>query len=209
MQMEARQYREMTLTPITEGLTQTKLIDCEKYVEGYAAKYDPYVLWEEDDGPIYEQFLREAFDGTDMSDIIFQLNHSGRVYARTGNGSLVVQLDDTGILTGADLGRTASAESIYDDINAGMLTKMSWGFYTGSYGKDYYYDAKTRTIVHRHVPRIFDVSVVALPANEDTSINARSFCDDVAERMREERKKYLDSLKSKTITKIKITEVEK
>ena len=59
----------MTLTPITEGLTQTKLIDCEKYVEGYAAKYEPYVLWEEDDGAIYEQFLREAFDGTDMSDI--------------------------------------------------------------------------------------------------------------------------------------------
>lgn len=199
----------MALTPITEGLTQTKLINCKKYVEGYAAKYEPYVLWEEDDGPIYEQFLREAFDGTDMSDIIFQLNHSGRVYARTGNGSLVVQLDDTGILTGADLGRTASAESIYDDITAGMLTKMSWGFYPGSYGKDYYYDAKTRTIVHRHVPCIFDVSVVALPANEDTSINARSFCDDVAEKMREERKKYLDSLKSKTITKIKITEVEK
>jgi phage head maturation protease len=56
-----------------------------------------------------------------------------------------------------------------------MITKMSWGFIVG----DYYFDRDTRTIVHKSVKKIFDVSAVSIPANQNTEINARSWADGV------------------------------
>lgn len=152
-----------------------KRIDSAYYVEGYAARYEPYILYEDDDGPIYERFDRGCFDGCDMSDIIMQLNHQGTVFARNSNGSLIVEPDDVGLFTAADLGRTSGARNLYEDISTGMITKMSWGFILG----DYTYDAATRTIVHRTVKKIFDVSAVSIPANQNTEINARSWADGV------------------------------
>ena len=148
-----------------------KRIDSNYYVEGYAAKYEPYVLYDDPDGPIYERFERGCFDHTDMSDVIMQLNHQGTVYARNSNGSLIIEADSIGLFTAGDLGRTEAARRCYEEITTGMLTKMSWGFILG----DYYYDAENRTIVHKSVKKIFDVSVVSIPANNNTEINARSW----------------------------------
>ena len=154
---------------------EVKRIDSSYYVEGYAARYEPYVLYEDYDGPIYERFEPGCFDGCDMSDIIMQLNHEGTVMARMSNGSLIVEPDDVGLFTAADLGRTEAARRLYEEISTGMITKMSWGFVLGEYG----YDAASRTIVHRSVKKIFDVSAVSIPANQNTEINARSWADGV------------------------------
>jgi HK97 family phage prohead protease len=154
---------------------ETKRIDSNYYVEGYAARYEPYVLFEDEDGPIYERFERGCFDGCDMSDIIMQLNHQGTVMARQSNGSLIVEPDDNGLFTAADLSRTESARRLYEEISTGMITKMSWGFYLG----DYEYDRDSRTIIHKRVKKIFDVSAVSIPANQNTEINARSWVDGV------------------------------
>jgi HK97 family phage prohead protease len=154
---------------------ETKRIDSNFYVEGYAARFEPYVLWEDEDGPVYERFERGCFDNCDMSDIIFQLNHEGTVMARQSNGSLIVEVDENGLFTAADLGRTEAARRLYEEISAGMITKMSWGFFLG----DYYFDRESRTIVHRTVKKIFDVSAVSIPANQNTEINARGWVDGV------------------------------
>ena len=166
-----RQIRALqTFTPAT-----AKRIDSNYYVEGYAARYEPYVLYETEEGPIYERFERGCFDNCDLSDVIYQLNHQGTVMARQSNGSLIVEPDDVGLFTAADLGRTAAARQHYEEISAGMITKMSWGFILG----DYYYDRENRTIVHRTVKKVFDVSGVSIPANQNTEINARSWGDGV------------------------------
>ena len=166
-----RQIRALqVLTP-----TETKRIDSSYYVEGYAARYEPYVLYEDYDGPIYERFEPGCFDGCDMSDVIFQLNHQGAVMARQSNGTLIVEPDGAGLFTAADLSKTEAARRMYEEISTGMITKMSWGFITG----EYYYDGETRTIVHKSVKKIFDVSAVSIPANQNTEINARSWADGV------------------------------
>ena len=154
---------------------ESKRIDSDCYVEGYAARYEPYVLYELDDGPVYERFEPGCFDGCDMSDIIFQLNHQGTVMARQSNGSLIVEADETGLFTAADLSRTEAARQLYEEISTGMITKMSWGFVVG----EYHYETETRTIVHTKVKKIFDVSAVSIPANQNTEINARSWVDGV------------------------------
>lgn len=166
-----RQIRALqTFLPATN-----KRIDCEYYVEGYATTYEPYVLYETEEGPIYERFERGCFDNCDLSDVIYQLNHQGTVFARQTNGSLIVEPDDVGLFTAADLGRTDAARHHYEEISTGMITKMSWGFILG----DYYYDRANRTIVHRTVKKVFDVSGVSIPANQNTEINARSWGDGV------------------------------
>ena len=154
----------------------SKRIDSEHYVEGYAARYEPYVLYYDGNGePVYERFERGCFDGCDMSDIIYQYDHAGKVMARNGNGSLIVEPNDEGLFVAADLGRTEAARDHYADIKAGMVTKMSWRFRVG----EYYYDPETRTIVHTKVRKIYDVSGVSIPANDNTEINARAWVDGV------------------------------
>ncbi len=168
---DERQIRALqTFTPVTN-----KRIDCDHYVEGYAARYEPYVLYETEAGPIYERFERGCFANCDLSDVIYQLNHQGTVMARQSNGSLLVEPDETGLFVAADLGRTEAARAHYEEISAGMITKMSWGFILG----DHYYDRENRTIVHKTVKKVFDVSGVSIPANQNTEINARSWGDGV------------------------------
>ena len=162
-----------TLTVLSHNPT-AKRINSAHYVEGYAARYEPYVLYYDTDGqPIYERFERGCFDGCDMSDIIYQYDHAGRVLARTSNGSLLVEPDDCGLFVAADLGRTEAAREHYSDVAAGMVRKMSWRFRVG----EYYYDHETRTIVHTKVAKVYDVSGVSIPANDNTVINARTWVD--------------------------------
>lgn len=153
---------------------QAQRIESDHYVDGYAALYEPYVLcYDYQNNPVYERFERGCFDGCDMSDIIMQYDHEGKVLARNSNGSLVVEADDTGLFFAADLSRTEAARNLYDEVKAGMVTKMSWRFRCGNY----YFDKDTRTIVHLTVKKIYDVSAVSIPANDDTEINARAWAD--------------------------------
>ena len=154
---------------------ETKRLDSNFYVEGYAARFEPYVLFEDADGPIYERFEPDCFKDCDMSDVIFQFNHQGTVLARQSNDSLIVEVDETGLFTAADLSRTEAARRLYEEISAGMITKMSWGFFLG----DHYYDRESRTIVHKTVKKVFDVSAVSIPANNNTEINARGWVNGV------------------------------
>lgn len=81
------QARSLVLLPKKEA---EKRIETNYYVEGYAARYEPYVLCYDGDEPIYERFERGCFDDCDMSDVIMQFDHAGRVFARSTNGSLIV-----------------------------------------------------------------------------------------------------------------------
>lgn len=193
------QTRAVTvLNPHTET---SKRIDCEHYVEGFAARYEPYILYYDYDGePVYERFERGCFDDCDMSDIIMQYDHEGKVMARTSNGSLVVEVTDDGLFVAADLGRTEAARDLYEDIKAGMVTKMSWRFRTGTY----YYDQESRTIVHKTVKKLYDVAPVSIPANDNTEINARAWVDgEIAQAARREAE--LEERRRKLRTKINIT----
>lgn len=180
----------------------SKRLESNFYVEGYAARHDPYVLWEDDDGPIYERFEPGCFANCDMSDVIFQLNHQGTVMARQSNGSLIVEANEKGLFTAADLGRTEAARRLYEEISAGMITKMSWGFMLG----DCYYDTDTHTIVHETVKKIFDVSAVSIPANQNTDIHARSWADGVIG-LAARREAELDERRRRLRLKLKLQEV--
>ena len=101
--IKLKNERQIRTVQLLNAEPESKRIDSSYYVEGYAARYEPYVLYDLDDGPIYERFEPGCFDNCDMSDIIFQLNHQGTVMARQSNGTRIVEADGNGLFTAADL----------------------------------------------------------------------------------------------------------
>lgn len=178
-----REYRALA-APLSVQ-EATKRIDTEYYVEGYATTFDkPYLLYEFEDGTkFYERIDAHALDGADMSDVIMQYDHEGRVFARQSNKTLLLIPDHRGLLIAADLGKTDLARGLYQDIEAGMITKMSWAFRV----QEESYDRATRTRTILKIKKVYDVSAVSIPANGDTEISARSFASRSYEAEKQER----------------------
>lgn len=177
-----REYR--TLAAPLSAQAAAKRIDTDFYVEGYATTFEsPYLLYEIEGTKFYERIDAHALDGADMSDVIMQYDHEGRVFARQSNGSLILIPDHKGLLIAADLGRTDLARGLYQDIQAGMITKMSWAFTV----KTDSYDRATHTRTILEIKKVYDVSAVSIPANGGTEISARSFAHRSYEAERQER----------------------
>lgn len=178
-----REYRSLT-APLSAA-AQTKRINTDYYVEGYATTFDkPYLLYEFEDGTkIYERIDAHALDSADMSDVIMQYDHEGRVFARQSNGTLVLQPDEKGLFIAADLGKTDLARGLHQDIEAGMITKMSWGFTVAEDS----YDKLTHTRTILKIAKVYDVSAVSIPANGDTEISTRNAASRSYEQEKQER----------------------
>mgnify|MGYP002595674333 CR=1 FL=1 len=180
--VKEREYRNVA-APLSVAVAANQF-NSDYYIEGYATTFDtPYVLYEFEDGDkYYEKIDRHALDGADLSDVIMQYDHSGRVYARNSNNTLKLTADDKGLLIAADLSKTELARGLYEDINAGMITKMSWAFTVAE--DSYDRDTHTRTILK--IKKVYDVSAVSIPANGDTEISARNFAHRSYEAERQE-----------------------
>lgn len=157
----------------------------EYIVEGYASTFEPYVLWSWDGVDYIEQIDRHAFDACDMSDVIMQYDHEGRVFARQSNGSLELTVDDKGLRVKADLSRSSRARDLYEDIAAELITQMSFAFTV----EESAYNEKTHTRTITKIAKLYDVSAVSIPANPTTelSVSSRSWLDGVIEAERLEK----------------------
>lgn len=193
-----RIYRDMNPLLIVPNEERKKRLDTSYYVEGYATTFDePYMLFEWDGVKYYEKIDRKAFKSADMSDVIFQYNHTGRVYARNSNKTLGLEVDKHGLFVYADLSRTEGAKELYGDIAAEMVTKMSWAFTESERS----FDRETNTWTVLRVKKVYDVSAVSIPANPDTEISARALLDGVIQEAahRESMKRRIQILKIKTL----------
>lgn len=170
-----REYRKF------EGVELRKSEDGRMVVEGYATTFDqPYRLMGDKDVTINEQVDRHAFDETDMSDVIMQYDHEGRVFARLSNGTLRLEADDHGLKITADLGGTEIGRQLFEEIDGGYTNKMSFGFTVTGDKKTRSKDENGHITVLRTITKIgklYDVSAVSLPANDATEISARSIGD--------------------------------
>lgn len=182
--MKDREYRTMIQPLLIPQGTKEKRIDTDFYVEGYATTFDkPYLLYEYDGQKYFERIDRNALVGADMSDVIMQYDHSGKVLARLSNKTLGVEVTESGLFTFADLSKSRAAQDMFEEIKNGLITKMSWAFRVTE--DSYDRDTRTRTILK--VAKVYDVSAVSIPANGDTEISARSYFDGVIEREQQER----------------------
>ena len=187
MKKNNREYRNMT--PLEVRAEENE----EKVVEGFATTFnEPYTLYSDSDLVYREQVAPEAFENTDVSDVILQYNHEGRVFARISNNTLEVEPTDKGLFIRANLGGTEIGRNLYEEIAGGYTDKMSFGF-TVDNDEEVRTEAEDgrvdilRTITG--ISKLYDVSAVSIPANDGTSIgvSTRSKIDGVIEEVRAER----------------------
>ena len=173
-----REYRMMDLR-VMEG------DEPSFFVEGYASTFQPYVLLTRDGVDYSERIEPTAFEGADLSDVVFRVDHEGPVYARTSAGSVQLWTDEHGLGQRTDLGRTQRARDLFYDIAAGNYPKMSFAF---SVAEDHF-DKETHTRIIDRIAKVYDVSPVSFPANPTTelSVSTRDYFDGVIEAEKAER----------------------
>lgn len=179
---DEREYRNM---PMMEVRAAGEGEEPSFLVEGYATTFEPYVLFEMDGIQYKEQIMPEAFEEADLTDVIFVKDHEGTVFARTKNGSLTLTVDNHGLLSKADLGRTSAAREMHEEIQAKMYTQMSFAFTVAE--DSYDRDNHLRKILR--IKKLYDVSAVSFPANPGTDIGVatRDYFNGVIEAERAER----------------------
>ena len=185
-----REYRDMTME-IRSAETEEVEQEDRKIVTGYASTFnEPYTLYEDDEWRFVEVVDARAFDNTDMSDVIMQYDHEGRVFARMSNNTLRVIPDERGLLIEADLGGTELGRQLFEEIEGGYTNKMSFGFTVDGEEVRDIKNAAGKTVTVRtitSVRKLYDVSAVSLPANDATSISVRTLTDGEIERIQAER----------------------
>lgn len=180
-----------------------KRIESDYYVEGYASTFDaPYLMFEDGRRKYYEVIDKRALDAADLTDIIMQYDHEGRVYARNKMGgghppTLIAEPQERGLFIAAALHLTESSRRLYEEISTGLITRMSIGMRV-DYDKDEYERGPlVVTRIIKSIKKIFDVSAVSIPANPGTEISARSWIDGVIETEKRESLAALELAKAK------------
>lgn len=138
-------------------------------IEGYFVVYDDEtMLW---DG-VYEKIDRHAFDGQLGKDIRALVGHnSEKVLGRVKNNTLKLKSDDKGLWGSILINKDdPEAFSLYQKVKRGDVDKCSFGFIPTE-EECVKRDDSDLFIVKKC--DLVEVSVVAFPAYENTSISAR------------------------------------
>lgn len=168
---EGREYRalkDFNLVPRAEGSEEYR-------VKGTAVVFNTPTVLAEFDGVKYCEIIdRHAFDECDLSDVIFNYNHGGKVVARLRNKTLALTIAEGGLDMEADLSGTVAGRELYEEIDGGYVDKMSFSFTV----REESYDSVTHTRTITKVKKLYDVSAVDIPAYNETSISARGFFEE-------------------------------
>jgi len=178
MENKGVEFRDFKLTNVevrknedgSESLT-VEGVPCVFDVEAvlYKGKY-----WE-----FREKIDAKAFDEADMSDVIFNYNHGGRVFARTRNNSLRLDVTSKNLKMKAELRKNDRGhEELYNDISSGLIDRMSFAFTVKESKMEEIESTEERNVEIRTITKIdklYDVSAVDIPCYDATSISARRF----------------------------------
>ena len=191
VKLNEREYREYPEFCDERKAEVRMLEDGQEVVEGYATTWDEYLLWDDGEYRMFERIDPHAYDECDLSDVIFQLNHEGRVFARGSNKTLIVRPDEKGLFNRAYLSGTEAGRQLREEIKGGYLTRMSQGFRVDQEKQEIIENREDgRVDIHRTIlkmKKLYDVSVVSLPANDATSISARSISEGFIAEAKQER----------------------
>jgi HK97 family phage prohead protease len=170
--VEARQAEDGTMT-----------------LRGYAAVFN-------DDSvplPFIERIAPGAFRKTltETPDVRLLINHEGLPLARTKNGTLRLQEDETGLYMDADLPDTQAARDLYTLVERGDVDQMSFAFRVI---RQKWNEGRTERTLTELSLADGDVSVVTYPAYPTTSVEAREHLQNAIQAVKEGREISGESL---------------
>ncbi|MBS7737932.1 MULTISPECIES: HK97 family phage prohead protease [unclassified Chelatococcus] len=143
--------------------------DSKRTLIGYAAVFNS-------DTTIGDYFVERiapgAFDAALNADVRALVNHdTGRVVGRTKSGTLRLSADSRGLRVEIDVPDTVDGRDLWTLVQRGDISGMSFGFSVTKQEWDESGDRPVRTILGVD---LFEVSAVAFPAYDDTSLAMRS-----------------------------------
>lgn len=135
-----------------------------------------------DMGGYYSEIIdRGALDGTDLRDVRFLVGHNtsmiplARSRRNNANSTMQMEIDENGMAIRVDLDteNNSEAKALYSATKRGDISGMSFMFTVdGEAWENLDSDYPTRHITS--LGKVFEVSAVAFPAYEQTSLEARS-----------------------------------
>lgn len=144
--------------------------DSEKRVlVGYAAAFNS-------DATIGDNFIERidpsAFNASLNGDVRALIDHnSGRVIGRTKSGTLRLSVDNRGLRVEIDVPDTVDGRDLWTLVERGDISGMSFGFRVTKQDWDDTGDIPVRTLLSVD---LHEVSAVAFPAYDDTTLAVRS-----------------------------------
>ena len=147
--------------------------DDKRTLEGYASMFgNSYDLGRFDEVVESGAFTR-ALD--EQQDVRALVDHDpARVIGRSKNGTLEMREDEKGLFTRIHLPDTQEGRDLAILVERGDLDAMSFGFTVKG---DRWEKSEGRNTRYISDVDLFDVSVVAFPANPDTAVALRSMQD--------------------------------
>lgn len=149
---------------------ETRADNGKRTLTGYAAVFNS-------DAVIHDFFVERiapgAFAGAVANaDVRALVDHNmGRVIGRTKSGTLRLREDERGLLAEIDVPNTTDGNDLWELVERGDISGMSFGFRATKQEWDETGDMPVRTIQDLE---LFEVSAVAFPAYDDTTIGRRS-----------------------------------
>lgn len=192
--MENIEYRYFDSTELeTRSPTNTGFIG---QIAGYAIKFNtPSTAM----APFIEYVAPTALDNVDLSDVLALYNHDyANVLGRVDAGTLKLSIDKVGLHFVLDMPDTTVGHDVYNNIKAGNLKGMSFGFVVADGGDSWKQGASKPIRTINQLQTLGEISVVSKPAYDDTSINVtrsiKQFEDERTRKYKEKVRAYLDGL---------------
>ncbi len=162
-------HKEIRLAEVELTEVEDKMI-----LEGYAIIYNDETLIGDEEYGFYETISPDAITADSIKDVPMKYNHNDAflIIARTKNGSLELTSDDIGLKVRAELLDTQTNRDIYKMVKSGLLDKMSFAFTVKE--QIWNHDGNIPKRLITKIDRLYDVSIVDIPAYDNTSIFARS-----------------------------------
>lgn len=161
------QKKEMRTFDITGLKTRDGTEGESNVISGYAAVFNSKTII----GDWFEEIINPgAFSKTIASgDVRALFNHDwGNVLGRTKSGTLKLEEDERGLKFEVELPNTTVARDLAESMKRGDINQCSFGFYPTEETWDYSTEPALRTI---NEVELFEVSVVSLPAYDDTEVS--------------------------------------
>lgn len=161
--------KEMRTFDITNLTTRAQNEGESNVIEGYAAVFNSPT---DISGWFTEEIVPGAFSEALGGDVRALFNHDwNNVLGRTKSGTLRLSEDDRGLKFEVDLPNTSIARDLVESLKRGDINQCSFGFYPTEETWDYSVEPAHRTI---NKVELFEVSVVSIPAYDDTEVSVRS-----------------------------------
>lgn len=149
--------------------------------------------------PFIEYISSSALNNVDLSDVLALYNHDyANVLGRVDAGTLKLSIDNVGLHFVLDMPDTTVGHDVYNNIKAGNLKGMSFGFVVADGGGSWRQGASKPIRTINQLQTLGEISVVSKPAYDDTSINVtrsiKQFEDERTRKYKEKVRAYLDGL---------------